>query len=358
MNNVERYIKPNVRAMSGYRLESVSYQIKLNQNENPYDIPPELKQEILDVFKKEAWNRYPDFTGEKLREKLAAYLDVRSENVIVGNGSNEMLKLIALATLGPGKNFLLVAPTFLIYEHLGHTTGAHLIDLEFNHDWSFPVHEILNTLQTTEVPLTILCSPNSPTGTILPPEDLEKILKNSKGLVVLDEAYYEFACVPYLKLWRDHENLILVRTFSKALGIAGLRTGYLIAHPQITQELMKVKLPYNLNKFSELAAIKILEHPEIIQNAIKKILQERDRLGEALQELDGIRVYPSHANFFMMEPVKISASDLFEQLLAHGILIRDISRYHPRLKNKLRVSVGTPTENTRFLQTLKKILEQ
>lgn len=350
-------VKPAIRAIEPYSLQRREYSIKLNQNENPYDLPEWLKQDIFTEFARRPWNRYPGYTNSRLEEELARYLQVSAEHLTVGNGSNELLQLITTAVLSPGRRVLLVSPTFPIYKHLAHVAEAEVIDIEFAPDWSFPVEKIVATLKETQVELCILCSPNSPTGATLPESGLAEILEAASGLVVVDEAYREFSEVDYRPLQNAHPNLIFVRTFSKAIGLAGLRVGYLIAHPDLNRELTKAKLPYNVNVFSELVAEKLLAHPDWIEVNIQKILQEKGRLFDALQTFERLRVFPSAANFFMIETAG-EAPQLFEQLVDRGILIRDISGYHPRLANKLRITVGTPAENDTLIETLKEVMQK
>ncbi len=326
-------IKPAVRAISAYHLNGKQYEVKLNQNENPYDLPKWLK----------------------VIEKLSRHLQIEPGRLLVGNGSNELLQTLIGASLSAGKKMLLVTPTFLIYQQLGRVAEADICEIEFEEDWSFPVDEILNTLKQEKIELCIFCSPNSPTGATLKHSDLIQILKRAKGLVLVDEAYYEFSKVSYLELQNDFSNLIITRTFSKAMGLAGLRTGYLIAHPTLVTEINKAKLPYNLNIFSEFVTSKLLDHHELVNKNVQKILSEKERLIHQLSEFNDINVSPSEANFFMID-TPTPATALFDKIADTGILVRDISKYHPRLKNHLRISVGTPEENDSLVACLKTAL--
>ncbi len=348
-------IRLAVRAISPYHLPSREYKIKLNQNEHPEDLPQWLKTAIADELQKISWNRYPDFSRNRLQEKLAAHLNVEPQRLLIGNGSNEILQMIFTATLSTHKKLLTVVPTFPIYQQIARVFEAELLALEFEADWSFPVERILSALKVNQPELCVLCSPNSPTGALLAIEGLAEILRAAAGLVVVDEAYFEFAERSALPLQNEFENLIITRTFSKALGLAGLRVGYLITHPNLVAEFRKVKLPYNLNILSETVACKVLEHPEVVTQRIRQLQREKEWLYRELEAIDGVSVFPSAANFFMIG-TPFSSDAVFEVMSEQGVLIRDISGYHPRLQKKLRISVGTRAENEACVQALKRAL--
>ncbi len=340
--------------MDAYHLRDRDYRIKLNQNENPFDLPDALKQEILAAFQSMSWNRYPGFGNMPLVSKLAARLGVAPNQVLVGNGSNELLQTLINVILQPGKRILLVNPTFLIYEQLARVAGAEVVAMEFNSDWSFPVAEIVEKVHNLRIDLCVLCSPNSPTGAVLANSDLEQILQATAGIVLVDEAYYEFNAETAVNFVPKYANLVVTRTFSKAMGLAGLRIGYMLGHREVISEVNKAKLPYNLDIFSEIVAATLLDNKSLIKDNVDTILSERKRLFQQLKLLPGIEVFPSAANFLMIR-TPLAAGKLFEQLLAGGLLVRDISGYHDRLKNILRITVGTPAENDALLQALSDI---
>jgi len=350
-------VKPVIRAIEPYHLKDRDFRIKLNQNESPYDLPRNLKKEILAEFSVLSWNRYPSYTNNKLKEKLAKTLDVDPSQLLIGNGSNELLQILISLVLPPKSKILIVTPTFLIYQQLAEIAEAEIFTLDFDENWQFPVAEILSLLKDKSITLTILCSPNSPTGCFLEESDLAQILEASTGLVLLDEAYYEFTQAQYLKLQGSYENLIVSRTFSKAMGLAGLRIGYFMARTKLIQELSKAKLPYNLNIFSEFVASKLLDQRELLERNVEEIVTEKQKLSVRLQEFQQVTVFQSHANFLMIETPFPSAK-VFEELHKRGILVRDISNYHPRLANKLRITIGTPAENQAFISELEAVLAE
>lgn len=343
--------KNGVREMDAYHLRERSHRIKLNQNESPFDLPPALKQEILKECAALSWNRYPSFGNRRLVEKLAGHLDAQPAQILVGNGSNELLQTLAAAALEPGKRALLVTPTFMIYRQLVRVSGADLIELDFDEDWSFPVERIVESLDRESIDLCILCSPNSPTGAALSGAGLEKILSAARGVVLVDEAYHEFRGETALPLLRRFPNLLVTRTFSKAMGLAGIRVGYMVGREEVVAELSKAKLPYNLDLLSETIASVLLDNAPLVRKNVDLILSEKKRLLQGLACFENVDVTPSSTNFLMMRTA-LPAADLFEKLLAAGILVRDISAYHPRLEKTLRVSVGAPDENDAFLSAL------
>ena len=352
MNNVLELVKPSVREIAAYRLKERHGHVKLNQNESPYDLPPWLKEEIVAGFRSLALNRYPSFQCRSLLRKLSEYVKVPEERLVLGNGSNELLQMLISVVLSKGNRALLLAPTFAIYEQLARVAEAKIRKVDFEDDWSFPTERVLSAFRQDAFELCIFCSPNNPTGAVLGRPDLIRILQTTKGLVVVDEAYFEFSRETFLDLQDEYDNLILTRTFSKALGLAGLRIGYLIADPKMAREIVKAKLPYNLNVFSELVAVKLLEHLDVVEGHIQKILTEKARLLGELRAIEGVHVTRSRANFFMVETPR-PGPELFARLVRQGVMVRDISQAHPRLKHKVRDSIGTPSENDALIKALK-----
>lgn len=355
MNRILETIKPELRALDAYTLKERQFEVKLNQNESPFDLPANMKQELWQEFQERAWNRYPSFGNQPLLQSLADKLGLEPDSLLVGNGSNELLQCLVSATLCTGKRALAVTPTFAIYDQLVRVAGAELLQVRLTDDWIFPEAEIIETIVRENVDLCILCVPNSPTGSALDGESLAEILDAAPGLVLVDEAYCEFSQNDNLSLLGSHPNLILTRTFSKALGLAGLRIGYMISSPELITEINKAKLPYNLNIFSELVAMKLLEAPDLVAQNVERILAERQRVMETVNAIDGAAALPSDTNFFMLE-THLLAGELFERLLSRGVLVRDISKYDARLANKVRVTIGKPAENERFLAALRESL--
>jgi histidinol-phosphate aminotransferase len=247
------------------------------------------------------------------------------------------------------------APTFTVYGLVSQILGARVIRVDLKPDMSYDVEELVARADELGAKVLIVCTPNNPTGTVLGEPAMKYILERFPGHVLIDEAYYEFCSCTALPLLERCPRLIITRTFSKAMGMAGLRVGFLMTHPELATQIAKAKLPYNVNQFSLTAAQVALEHPHRFRPAIDAILRERDRLGRELTQVPGVTVYPTGANFFLFQ-LQVPPRTVFEALAREGVLIRDVSAY-PMLSRCLRVTVGTPEENDRFLTALRKTLD-
>ena len=350
-----RSVKAAVRAMSGYTLVQPDSPIKLNQNECPFDVPEELKREIVDEALTANWGRYPSFVPGEVKESIGKRHGLGPEHVLIGNGSNELIQAVFQATIEMGDQVVLPVPTFTLYALMGRIAGADIRTVYLKADMHFDVERLVEESARPGVRLVVLCSPNNPTGSTISPEDTARIAEGTEGLVIVDEAYYEFGGVSCVELIPDHPNIVVTRTFSKALGAAGLRLGYLIAHPVLARELEKVKLPYNVNVISLITARKLIGRDALIEERAAMIRSERQRVYEGLQDLPGIRPYPSHANFVLFEAEQ-PVPEIFQGLISRGVLIRDVSRY-PMLEQGMRVTIGLPEENDAFLGALRKVLK-
>jgi histidinol-phosphate aminotransferase len=344
-------LKQGVLKNKKYSLKPIECPIKLNQNESPYDIPGKIKNKIIDKIKNKKWNIYPDFTPEDLYKKAAKYLKVKKENILIGNGSNEMIFTLFAATLETGKKVIIPEPTFTVYKLIASNLNADIKSVRLNSDFSFNINSIMQE-SCSPGSVTIISSPNSPTGTYVSRDNLKKIIDISGGIVIIDEAYIQFGGESVINLINKYPNLIILRTFSKVFGLAGLRIGIMIGNKNIISELSKVKLPYNLNIFNLTTLDIIFDNINIINNNLKMILDNKKYLKENLSIFKELSIIPSAANFFL---VKVKNSKwLFEKLLKFGILVRDVA-YYPMLDNCLRISVGDKSENLALINALKKI---
>jgi len=343
-------INDKVRSLKQYHLEPEVTSIKLNQNENPFDWPIEIKQEIADFCVFRPWNRYPNFVPELLQEKLSCYTKVPQNGILVGNGSNEMLLVLLLSLANKTGNVIICQPTFSIYRLLATGLGATERQVDLNNDMTFNVPAIINCSRQFPGAVLILCSPNNPTGSTLTGPDLKNILAVHSGFCILDQAYVEFGGYNAIELLNDNPNLIITRTFSKAFGGAGLRFGYMLGNPDIISQINKIKLPYNINFFSEQVAQTLLSHTSIVEKQVAYLTQQREDLFGFLNTLPLRNVYASSANFIMFRCNAKQA--LFDHCKQKGILIRDVSTY-PQCENCLRVNVGTEIENAAFKEALR-----
>jgi len=335
-----------VAAMTAYTLELREAEIKLNQNESPYDWPRALKEQVLARAVERPWNIYPDFESQALRGALAAAYGLAPENIHVGNGSNELLAATIGAFVGPGTPVIFPRPTFTLYEKLVTIAGGLPMPIEFEPDSGLlPLDEIL--ARANENAVVIVCSPNNPTGGVLPDGGLQALI-DSGAMVLFDRAYGDFANDTFPAL---HPRLITFSTFSKAWGLAALRIGWVATTAENAREIRKVKLPYSLNAISEMAATIALENRAMRDANVARIVGERERVIAEMQKLPRIKLFPTKANFVTFRAER-NSKEIFEALFARGILVRDVSAY-PRLANCLRISIGSPEQNDRMLAALK-----
>lgn len=339
-----------VAAMTAYTLELREAEIKLNQNESPFDFPRELKEQVLARMAERPWNLYPDFECTALRVALARANGLAPENVLVGNGSNELLAAAIGAFVGPGTPVVFPRPTFALYEKLVTIAGGLPIAIDFDPDSGFlPLEEMLSAIRQYDNAVAIVCSPNNPTGGVLPRGGLRALLK-SGAMLMLDRAYGDFDAAD-VGAGFSPPNLVTFRTFSKAWGLAALRVGWLVSTAENCREIRKVKLPYSLNVISEAIATLALDNRAIHDTNVARIIAERERVIAAMKEIPQITVFPTQANFVTFRTRK----PLFDALWARGILVRDVSSY-PRLQGCLRVTIGTAAQNNTFLTTLKEVV--
>ncbi len=350
-------VKEQVLKVPAYTLRAYEAEIKLNQNENPYDFPADLKEEAFRRFRARAWSRYPDFIPESLLSSLADFAGWKKQGILVGNGSNELLMATLLVLLQERTPVVVPAPTFTVYTLVAQILGARVVRVPLNPDMSYNAGALIRGAVDSGARLVVVCTPNNPTGSLLQEPDVGRLLAGFDGYVLLDEAYYEFSGRTALEYLESHPRLIITRTFSKAMGMAGLRLGYLMTHPDLASQIAKAKLPYNVNQFSLTVAEVALEHRARFQPAIDAVLSERARLGAELATVEGVKVYPTAANFFLLELLEADPKAVFERLFSEGILVRDVSSY-PMLGRCLRVTVGTPSENDRFLAALRGCLKR
>lgn len=353
MNPLDK-IKPRVRELKAYTLSPDRASVKINQNENPWDLPEAIKRETLRRMSERAWSRYPDFIPASLHERLAAFAGWHADGVVAGNGSNELIQATLMVTVGEGKRVLISEPTFALYRQVTTVLGGEVLSVPLDARLQFDVAALREAIERDEPEVTILCSPNNPTGCRIEHDELERLLEATKGIVVVDEAYFDFNGQSVAPLLARHANLAVFRTFSKALALAALRVGYLLAAPELAREVRKAVLPYNLNAFSQTAAEVAVEMYETeLAPTVRRITAERERLYEGLKRIDGLAPLRSHANFMVVRS-EIEPKRVFRELLARDILVRDVSGY-PALKDYFRVSVGTPEENDRLLAALVEI---
>lgn len=348
-------LRPEIDGITAYALRETPHRIKLNQNENPFELPAPVKREILDLLAAERWSRYPPFIPRAQTEQLAAFTGWKADGILLGNGSNDLLQLLFTCVLDRGRSVVISKPTFTLYTLLAQALGAVVHDVPMLSGFRFDTDAIAETARKCDASMTVLCSPNNPTGTQLAAGEVERILEGTRGLVLVDEAYVQFAPFSVAGLLARHPRLVVLQTFSKAMGAAGLRFGYALMDPSIARQLNKIKLPYAVNIFTLVAAGVLMRRWNEVRGWIRTLNEERERVRQVLAALPGVTVYPSAANFLLFETHRLSPAALFDRLCADGILIRDVSAV-PLLGRALRVSIGTPEENDEFLGSMRRAL--
>ena len=356
-NRALSQVKGEIQKQHPYKVGVPPGQItaKLNQNESPFDLPDELKETVFEHWKETAFHRYPSEQPDELTKLIADYIDWDSEGIIIGNGSNELTYTLGLTFISLGRKVVLPRPMFSFYERVVDIFGGTVVSITPRDNLQFDTNGILKAIQQAAPSVVVITSPNNPTGLALPLAEIKLIAEAASGLVLIDEAYIEFADEPsMLTALMDYPNVILLRTFSKAFGLAGLRMGYLVGDPALMSEVLKVRPPFMIDRFSIAAVRVLLSQSHLVHDRIAQIRSETKRLIQALRQIKGVRVLAGQANFVTFK-VPGNGKELFMKLAESGILVRDMSGY-PELRGFLRVSAGTPDENRAFLRALTRII--
>ncbi len=349
-------LRPAVRAQKPYIVGlPPNVHVKLNQNESPYDLPAELREELIEAFWQIPANRYPSEQPEALCAALAQYEGIDQACFLVGNGSNELTYLLGLTMISEETPVVLPTPMFSLYTKVVGLHDGQLIAVPPRTDLSFDTEAILDAVKRFDPALTVLTTPNNPTGLAMPIEEIRAIADAANGYVVVDEAYAEFNNQPSAKtLLASHPNVLVMRTLSKAFGLAGMRLGYLIGHAEVIAELMKARLPFMIDRFSEATALALLNRQSLLTERVNAMKAGIRFLTSALAAMENVTVVPSLTNFVLFKP-PVEPALLLERLAAHGVLVRNMGGY-PELKGFLRVNTGTEPENQAFLTALNALL--
>lgn len=362
MSLIDNIIRPDVRALAAYHVPDSSGLVKLDAMENPYLLPQELREQLGRHLAEVALNRYPVPSYRALKAEICAQFGVPAGfDVVLGNGSDELIAIISLACAKPGAKVLAPMPGFVMYAMSAQFAGLEFVGVPLNPDFTLDLAAMLAAIAEHKPAIVYLAYPNNPTGTLYDANDFEQIIRavGDSGIVVSDEAYQPFAPSSWMPRLVEFDNLVVMRTVSK-LGLAGIRLGYMAASQALLQEFDKVRPPYNVNVLSEAAALFMLQHADVLEAQAQCLRDERTRLASALAALPEIVVFPSAANFLLIrvQSGHINAQNVFDKLLERKVLIKNVGKMHPLLKNCLRVTVGTPDENRQFLDALKASLAQ
>lgn len=354
--DLRQFLRSDLLDLKPYHVNQPPHQIKLDANESPFDLPVEIQEEIVAEIKHLQFQRYPDASSDLLRTELSEHLGVDKEQIVVGNGSDELIGYFILAFGRAEACASFPTPTFSMYHILAQIARLKAVRLPLDERFDLNVEAWHSHLDANRLNLVFISYPNNPTGNAFSAKAIHQMFSRSDTLAIIDEAYYEFSGKTFISELGQHPNLIITRTFSKAYGLAGLRIGYLIAHPEIVYEINKVRLPYNLNRFSQIAAVLLLKHyaqrkcTPRLSPQIQLILSERERVFNTLKAAEGICPFPTDANFILFRTDQ-SADEVFQRLLDRGILVRNLNHPGP-LHNCLRVTIGAPGENDMFLEAL------
>ena len=345
------FVRPEIRAISAYHVAPASGMIKLDAMENPYRLPEPLRAELGRALAEVALNRYPDASGAVVKSALRRTLHIADRHgLILGNGSDELIQIVATTLAKPGATMLAVEPSFVMYKANAMLSQMRYVGVPLRNDFSLDTEAVLAAVAREQPALVFLAYPNNPTGNLFPLADVERIVAAAPGLVVIDEAYHPFARVSFADRLDAHPNAIVMRTLSK-LGLAGIRLGYAFGDPAWIDELDKTRPPYNLNSLTQAAALAVLAHADVLAAQAAELREQRERISSELATLPGCTVYPSAANFVLVRVTDANAA--FAHLRAQGILIKNLHGWHPLLANCLRLSVGTPDENAAMLAALR-----
>ena len=343
-------VRDDLRALEGYHSPQVHVDVRLNTNESPFAPPAAWYDAFAAELSRVAWHRYPDRAAAALRAGIAQLHQVRPDQVFVANGSNEVLQTLLLTFAGPGRAVATFEPTYQLHGHIARLTGASVLEGERAVDFSLDLAEVRRVLAAGSPVVTFLCSPNNPTGLVESQADVRTVLGLVPGLLVVDEAYGQFADWSAIGLVDDETPLVVTRTFSKTWSMAGSRLGYLIGPAWLVAELDKVVLPYHLDAAKQIAGRLALTFVDEMEARVQFIVAERERLSAELAAMD-LDVFPSGANFILFRPRSMAGRAVWQRLLDRNVLIRDCSGW-PRLGDCLRVTVGTASENDQFLAAL------
>jgi histidinol-phosphate aminotransferase len=352
MTTPQDIIRPDVLAMTSYPVPDAQGFVKLDAMENPYPLPDALAAELGARLAQVALNRYPAPRPAALLDKLRATMGVPAGcDLLLGNGSDEIISLLSIACAKPGAKVLAPVPGFVMYELSAKLAQLEFVGVPLRADLTLDVDAMLAALDTHRPALVYLAYPNNPTGTLYADADIERIIAAAgSSLVVIDEAYQPFAQRSWMPRAAEFDNVVVMRTVSK-LGLAGIRLGYLAGPPAWLTQFDKVRPPYNINVLTQAAADLLLDHVDVLDVQAAELRAERARLAQAVGALPGATVFPSAGNFLLVRVPDAAA--VFDVLLTERILIKNVSKMHPLLANCVRLTVGSADENARLLAALK-----
>ncbi len=354
---IREWIRPEICALNAYHVPQASGMIKLDAMENPYQWPEKIVDEWLAMLRDVSLNRYPDPSPRLLMRRLRDFFAVPADmEVMLGNGSDELIQMIAMAISGPGRRALAADPAFSMYRMISIYAGLEFGSVRLKpEDFTLDIAAMLRAIGDARPALILIDYPNNPSGCLFDTAALRAVIEAAPGLVVVDEAYHAFSGATLMPWLREYPNLLILRTLSK-MGLAGLRLGMVAGPAAWIRELDKIRLPYNVNALSQVSAEFALGHRDILDQQAKRIIEDRERLYQTLCGFKGLRVWPSHANFILFRAPAGRGDEVFLGLRDRNVLIRNLGGAGEMLRDCLRVTVGAPNENERFLAALAEVL--
>ena len=352
LENSLKVIRPVIKQLQAYHVADASGLIKLDAMENPYRLSMELQTELQTRLSAAALNRYPDPAASHLRNKLMQVMQVPEDKAIVlGNGSDELIQMLAMAIADKDVCLMSFDPGFVMYRMIADFAGIEYVGVPLRDDFSLDMEKTRQAIAQRKPALIFIAYPNNPSANCYNEKDIEEIIAIAPGMVVLDEAYQPFAQSSFMQRLNEYDNLLVMRTVSK-MGLAGLRLGLLCGHQDIINEIDKIRLPYNINVLTQIAAEFVLDNIDVLDRQAKQIREQREHLLAAMELISDLQVFPSQANFILFRVLNKKAITVFDSIKKSGVLIKNMKADEGLLKNCLRVTVGTPEENQAFLKAL------
>ncbi|GMR01490.1 MAG: histidinol-phosphate transaminase [Gammaproteobacteria bacterium] len=358
LKNSIQMIRPVIKSIQAYQVADASGLIKLDAMENPYQLSGGLKEKLQARLSEADLNRYPDPSAASLRNRLREVMQVpEDKSIMLGNGSDELIQMLAMAVADhdgdKGVSLMSFDPGFVMYKMIADFAGIKYVGVPLCEDFSLDMESIRDAIKQHQPAIIFIAYPNNPSANCYSETDIEEIISMAPGMVVLDEAYHPFAEASFMARLTEYDNLLVMRTVSK-MGLAGLRLGLLCGHSDIINEIDKIRLPYNINVLTQVTAEFVLDNVSELEQQAKLIRDEREVLLEKMNAMQGLQTFPSQANFILFRVLSKKADDVFESINQSGVLIKNMKADAGLLRNCLRVTVGTPSENLAFLAALLK----
>jgi len=353
-----RWIRPVIKKIAAYHVADASGLIKLDAMENPYQLSAGLLAELQSRLSQADLNRYPDPSAAALRSRLREVMAVpEGKSIVLGNGSDELIQMLAMAVADNADISLMsFEPGFVMYRMISAFVGINYVGVPLQQDFTIDMAATREAIAQHQPAIIFIAYPNNPSANCYDEKQIEEIISIAPGMVVLDEAYHPFAQVSFMSRLDDYDNLLVMRTVSK-MGLAGIRLGLLCGQPDIIEEIDKIRLPYNINVLTQVAAELALENIDELDQQAKLIRDERELLIEKMHGFDCLQVFPSQANFVLFRVLHKNATEVFESIRRSGVLIKNMKADAGLLKNCLRVTVGRPGENSAFVEALASALK-